>query len=82
MENKNLEKKYIDYLKEVIGISEEEFLKICENESEEFDELVTALANKECDVALENEIGESAEVRENIPADLVDFMCGPYEPDV
>ena len=78
--NMNLEKRHIEYLKEEIGLSEEEFHRICESDgSEEFEALVMELGNRECDVALNIDCDDETEEHENIPADLVDYMCGPYD---
>ena len=37
------------------------------------------LGNRECDVALNIDCDDETEEHENIPADLVDYMCGPYD---
>lgn len=82
MQLDKMTKKHYDYLKRQFDMDAETFNAICEENGARLDSLLDELTWKECDAAYElEEEGEYSE--DSICAiELIDIICGPYDPDV
>ena len=78
MQIEKAKKKHYDYLEKTFGVSEENFKKMCEEDSKELSDLLDELTWKECDAAEEFE--EKGKYSEDglCAIELVDIICGPY----
>ena len=72
-----LEDRLVTYLRKELNMSEEEFAEIIH--SDDYEDLLDELANKECDVFLAHEGDEPLSEYQKCPGDLIDLICGPYE---
>lgn len=75
-------KKHYDYLKRQFDMDAETFNVICDENGTRLDSLLDELTWKECDAS--DEFEEKGEYSEDsiCAIELVDIICGPYDPDV
>ena len=73
MQLEKMTRKHYDYVKRQFGIDEER--------GKRFDELIDELTWKECDAS--DELAEKGEYSEDsvCAIELVDIICGPYDPE-
>jgi len=74
--------KHYDYLKRQFDIDAETFNAICEEDGDRLDNLLDELTWKECDAS--DEYSKNGKYSEDslCAIELVDIICGPYDPDV
>lgn len=81
MQLEKMEKKHYEFLEKELGMSEEAFNAAVGNpDSGEFDELVDELTWIECDEVEASDSGDYSE-RGQLVSELIDILCGPYDPD-
>ena len=73
--------KHYQYLRKQFGISEDEFNAICKDNGKALDSLLDDLTWKECDAAEEYEKNGKYSEDGQCAIDLVDIICGPYDPE-
>lgn len=82
MQLEKMEKKHYDFLQEELEISSETFDNACDKENTDFfDKLIDSLTWIECD-EIEASTGKEYSERGNTVSELIDIICGPYDPDV
>ncbi len=75
-----LERRYISFIENQLGMTESAFRKICEDkDSDEYDDLPDVLAHREGDVFLAHDGNESLSDEDKCAGDLIDLLCGPYD---
>lgn len=74
--------KHYDYLKKQFDIDADTFNAICKEGGEGLEKLLDELTWKECDASYEYE--EKGKYSEDslCAIELIDIICGPYDPDV
>ena len=80
MQLEKMTEKHYQYLQAEFGVDRNAFAAICEENGEALDKLIDDLTWKECDAAEEFEKNGEYSERGKCAIELIDILCGPYDP--